>query len=364
MEKLILTATAVLIGLGVIAGPQIASAGTEPITAAPTPTATQTPAQTRSTVILDRAGILPGRQSELQQNLNIVAAKSHLVFVVETLNTLNGQSIESYSLNRANQLGVGDKTLNNGVLIVVSKDDRKVRFQLGRGVSEKVSDPAMQNIVNNVVVPQFKNGNYYQGVLDGATSLGEAYTPGSSYVPAQTSTDSDNPFSSIDSSFISTIVFAFAGIVGAVVAVSTVGLVIGGIRSSKQEKEEAEQKKAAEKFWDGLDAKQQRKIASAPTREKKEQYLRRYGADESGFASSSTLLNLLLLSSYASMISHPSAPVQYSSGGSYNSSSNSSSDDSRSSSSSSSWSSPTTSYDSSSSFGGGGFDGGGATGSW
>lgn len=98
-----------------------------------------------------------------------------LSFVVETIPSLDGQNLEETALKHANSLGIGDSGRNNGVLILLARDDRKVRFELGSGVTGKVSDSDMTRIIDRVVTPEFKSGAYLAGVEAGMVSVGKKY---------------------------------------------------------------------------------------------------------------------------------------------------------------------------------------------
>lgn len=135
------------------------------------------------TVVMDGADLFTdNEESSLVQVIERNSENYDLHFVVETIPSLGGEKLETFSLQRANELGVGEADKDNGVFILVSRDDRVVRFELGGGVTETVSDDEMTGIINSVVTPSFKSGAYKDGVEAGMTAVGAEHV---GIVPAQ-----------------------------------------------------------------------------------------------------------------------------------------------------------------------------------
>ncbi|TGK64160.1 TPM domain-containing protein [Leptospira kanakyensis] len=90
--------------------------------------------------------------------------KSHGVqIVVHSTNSLNGLSLEEYSLNFANQIKVGQKYLNNGALITIAPNDRKVRIEIGSGLEWIISDNYSKEIVKEMI-PFLRIKEYEKGI--------------------------------------------------------------------------------------------------------------------------------------------------------------------------------------------------------
>lgn len=87
---------------------------------------------------------------------------------VVIVQTLEGYDIAEYGLALIREWGVGGKEFSNGVIVVVAKDDRKVRIEVGYGLEGAIPDITAKSIIDNSITPQFKEGNYYRG-LDRAT---------------------------------------------------------------------------------------------------------------------------------------------------------------------------------------------------
>jgi uncharacterized protein len=105
------------------------------------------------------------------------------VVVIITHNSLtDAVSKEEYSIEEAalhyfNNWKIGQKEKNNGILIFVAKDDRKVRITTGKGIEEILPADACQRIVNDDIVPKFKQQDYYSGLDAGLRSIFDILKP-------------------------------------------------------------------------------------------------------------------------------------------------------------------------------------------
>jgi len=85
--------------------------------------------------------------------------------------SLDGEAIEDYSLQVARGWGVGQKERNSGVLLLVAKDDRKLRIEVGYGLEGALPDIRAARIIQDRITPQFKQGKYYEGVDSGVDGI-------------------------------------------------------------------------------------------------------------------------------------------------------------------------------------------------
>lgn len=85
--------------------------------------------------------------------------------------TLADESLEGFSLKVARAWGIGAKDKDNGVLLLVAKNDRKLRIEVGRGLEGDLTDVEANRIIRNVITPQFKKGAYAAGVTQGVESI-------------------------------------------------------------------------------------------------------------------------------------------------------------------------------------------------
>lgn len=105
----------------------------------------------------------------LGQKLSDYAKQTSTQIVVVIEPSLEGEDAFDYSNRLARAWGIGGKENDNGILIYVARDDRKVRIQTGYGAEGFLPDALSKRIIDQIIVPAFKQGQYYQG-LDQATS--------------------------------------------------------------------------------------------------------------------------------------------------------------------------------------------------
>jgi uncharacterized protein len=79
--------------------------------------------------------------------------------------------LSDYARDLSNAWGVGEKDKNNGVTIIYSKAMHEVRIATGTGIEKKLNDAACQKIVDELMIPPFKKGDYGKGLIDGVTEL-------------------------------------------------------------------------------------------------------------------------------------------------------------------------------------------------
>lgn len=80
-------------------------------------------------------------------------------------------SIDDYSLDLANYWGVGQKEKNNGVLIALSRGLRKIRIQNGYGIEKRLTDMETKKIIDEIMIPEFKNDKYFEGLKMGIEAI-------------------------------------------------------------------------------------------------------------------------------------------------------------------------------------------------
>ena len=81
------------------------------------------------------------------------------------------ESFDSLTLAIARNWGVGKKDKNNGILIGISTGLRKIRIQNGYGIETILSDAEKKKIIDDIIIPEFKNGNYFEGTKNGLLAL-------------------------------------------------------------------------------------------------------------------------------------------------------------------------------------------------
>jgi uncharacterized protein len=91
--------------------------------------------------------------------------------VILTIVTLNGESIEDYAYRVFKGWKLGEKDKDNGVLIVIVPDDKRMRIEVGYGLEATLTDLMAGRIIHNIMTPKFRNGDYDGGILDGTHSV-------------------------------------------------------------------------------------------------------------------------------------------------------------------------------------------------
>ena len=83
----------------------------------------------------------------------------------------NYEELKSQSLFLANYLGIGKKEKSNGILISITKKSRLLRIENGDGITNLMTDLETEKILNEKFIPEFKNGDYYKGTLNGINKI-------------------------------------------------------------------------------------------------------------------------------------------------------------------------------------------------
>ena len=92
--------------------------------------------------------------------------------------TLNGDSIEEYSITLAREWGIGQQGKNNGTLLLVAKDDRELRIEVGFGNEGTLTDIKSARIIRDIITPRFKEGDYEAGITNGVREIVGVLSPG------------------------------------------------------------------------------------------------------------------------------------------------------------------------------------------
>jgi uncharacterized protein len=116
----------------------------------------------------DFANLLePFQKQALEQKLEAYNDSTSSAIVVITVASLDGYDIEQVALKYLRDWGIGTKEKNNGVVILVSANDHKARIETGYGMEGVLPDILAKQIIDDRMIPFFKNGDYYRG-LDNA----------------------------------------------------------------------------------------------------------------------------------------------------------------------------------------------------
>src|SRR6266446_3914181 len=108
--------------------------------------------------VTDLAGILSSQQAaSLDQALSDYEQRTSNQIVVLTVKSLEGQDIESYSIAVAEAWKAGQKHKDNGVILVIAPDERKVRIEVGYGLEGVLTDAKSSQIIRNILAPHFRS---------------------------------------------------------------------------------------------------------------------------------------------------------------------------------------------------------------
>ena len=113
--------------------------------------------------------------NRIAQLINTERQKKSFQIGVLMISTLGSDdSLEEYSLKVARQWGVGDKKKSNGVLLLIAKNDRKMRIEVGNGMEGSLTDARASQIIRNTIAPKFRSGDYAGGVEAGVKRIIDA----------------------------------------------------------------------------------------------------------------------------------------------------------------------------------------------
>lgn len=125
--------------------------------------------------VVDDAGILSSSTRETLTNLLAEhEQQTHNQVVVVTLRSLEGTTIEQYGYQLGRAWGIGVKGKNNGALLIVSPSTHDVRIEVGYGLEGTLTDAQSKLIIENVMLPSFRKGDYDGGVLNGTITMLQA----------------------------------------------------------------------------------------------------------------------------------------------------------------------------------------------
>ena len=122
--------------------------------------------------VVDNANLLdPAQEAALSAKLASVEQRSGRQFVVVTLPSLQGRTIEDYGYRLGREWKIGDEQKDDGTLLIVAPAERKVRIETGYGARVFLTDAVSSVIIRNSILPRFKAGDYAGGISAGADQI-------------------------------------------------------------------------------------------------------------------------------------------------------------------------------------------------
>jgi uncharacterized protein len=121
----------------------------------------------------DTAGVLsPGALQRLEEELRKLEEEKGAQVAILTIPSLEGESLEEYSLRVAETWKLGRGKFDDGALILIARDDRQMRIEVGYGLEPVLTDAKSRRILDDVMRPKFREGDFDGGVEDAVKSIG------------------------------------------------------------------------------------------------------------------------------------------------------------------------------------------------
>ncbi len=122
--------------------------------------------------VTDLAGVIsPTERMRLEEKLYYFETQTSNQIAVLIIPSLEDESLEEYSIKVTDAWKLGEPAKENGVLLLIVKNDRKIRIEVGYGLEGTLTDLVSSQIIRNDIAPYFKQGNYYAGIAAGLNSI-------------------------------------------------------------------------------------------------------------------------------------------------------------------------------------------------
>ena len=133
--------------------------------------------------VIDQTGTLSASEiASLDQTLSQFEARKGSQVVALIIPTTAPESIEQYGIRLGDQWKIGRKKVDDGAVLIIAKDDRALRIEVGYGLEGVLTDVTSKRIIDQVIVPRFKQQDFYGGIVAGVNAVmtvidGEALPP-------------------------------------------------------------------------------------------------------------------------------------------------------------------------------------------
>ncbi|HET9638500.1 MAG TPA: TPM domain-containing protein [Allosphingosinicella sp.] len=122
--------------------------------------------------VVDAANIIPDAdEAALTRKLEAVETASSRQLVVATVPSLQGHDIADFGYQLGRNWGIGQKGANNGIILLVAPNERRVTIQVGYGLEPIMTDALSHQIITQQILPVFKQGDYPGGINAGADAI-------------------------------------------------------------------------------------------------------------------------------------------------------------------------------------------------
>jgi len=120
--------------------------------------------------VIDNANLLDTQKASLlTDKLKLFADSGHGELAVLTVNSMNGLSIEEYGIRVAEKWKVGTNTKDDGIILIIALQERKVRIEVGREAA--ITDAQANTILTDIMVPKLKTSDWAGAIEDGTTAI-------------------------------------------------------------------------------------------------------------------------------------------------------------------------------------------------
>lgn len=151
----------------------------------------------QQTSIYDYYGLLSASQkSSLEQKLIRYSDSTSTQIVIAIIASTENEDIQFLGANWAHEWGIGQAREDNGVFVLLARDDRRIAINTGYGVEEFLTDALSKRIIERIIIPEFREGDYYTGLDKGADAIFQALN-GQFTAPPETREGEEFPLESL-----------------------------------------------------------------------------------------------------------------------------------------------------------------------
>lgn len=141
--------------------------------------------------VVDAAGLLDETQyKDLDAFLRELDSTTGVQIAVLTVPSLNGATVEEFSIRHAEKWKLGQKGVDNGALLVAAMEEHKLRIETGYGTEATLTDAKCSRIINNILAPKFKRGDYGDGIVQAVKTMASIITEDESLTYGEDSKES------------------------------------------------------------------------------------------------------------------------------------------------------------------------------
>ena len=182
--------------------------------------------------VVDQTGTLSASSAEeLQQSIRAFEARKGSQIAVLIVPTTDGEAIEQFSLRVAEAWKIGRRKIDDGVLLVVAKNDRHLRIEVGYGLEGALTDVTAKRIIDEIITPRFRNSDFIGGISAGVDRIMRIIEGEKLPGPAPAHWQAPNFLSHIDPVFALFVLFGFGAIMrnllGALLGATVTGGIVG-----------------------------------------------------------------------------------------------------------------------------------------